>query len=417
MSHAIPTADRFDVAVVGGGPAGATAAHELVRRGHSVAFIDRPGRIKPCGGLIPPQLIREFEIPFDLIAANVRGARIVSPTLNHADMPIPAPGVAVPPDEEDGPLSMLSMVDREVFDEWLRQRAADAGAERRDGRFTKLERVDDGILLEYEEGRGRTDAPRRQIWARTVIGADGARSTVGKQAVPGAQDIPCVGAYHEIIESPPAQDDRFDPNRADLHYRGELSPDFYAWIFPHGGTTSVGVASGVKGFSLKGAVAQLRRETGLDQAKTLRCEGAPIPIGPLERWDDGQNVVLVGDAAGVVASASGEGIYYAMASAKYAADAVEETLRSGDGAALGKARAAFMRQHGQVFKVLATLQRFWYKNDNRRERFVSICCDPDVQALTWDAYMNKRLVKARPWAHIRIMVKNIAHLTGLARAR
>ncbi|MCG5531085.1 geranylgeranyl diphosphate reductase [Halorhodospira halochloris] len=415
MPVANNSADQFDVAVVGGGPAGATAAHYLARQGWSVAMIDRPGRIKPCGGLIPPQLIREFDIPFDLIAANVRGARIISPTHRHADMDIPAPGVALPPDAKDGPLSMLSMVDREVFDEWLRKRATQAGADRRDGKFTSLTQDGEGVLIEYQEGRGRDGSAKKQVWARTVIGADGARSAVGKQAVPGAQDIPCVGAYHEIVESPTPTDDRFDPNRADLHYRGELSPDFYAWVFPHGGTTSVGVATGVKGFSMKSSVAQLRKEIGLDKAKTYRCEGAPIPIGPLERWDDGRNVVLVGDAAGVVASASGEGIYYAMASAQHAAEAVEETLRTGNGEALGNAYKAFMKQHGQVFKVLATLQKFWYKNDNRRERFVSICRDPDVQALTWDAYMNKRLVKARPMAHIRIMVKNIAHLTGLAR--
>ena len=55
-------------------------------------------------------------------------------------------------------------------------------------------------------------------------------------------------------------------------------------------------------------------------------EGAPIPLKPLERWDNGDNVVLAGDAAGVVAPSSGEGIYYAMIGGKYAADAVEKCL-------------------------------------------------------------------------------------------
>ena len=65
--------------------------------------------------------------------------------------------------------------------------------------------------------------------------------------------------------------------------------------------------------------------------------------------------------------------------------------------------------------MLGMMQRFWYASDNRRERFVSICRDRDVQQLTWDAYMNKELVRARPLAHVRIFFKNIAHLTGLAR--
>ena len=52
------------------------------------------------------------------------------------------------------------------------------------------------------------------------------------------------------------------------------------------------------------------------------------------------------------------------------------------------------------------------KSDERRERFVSLCHDVDVQKLTFDAYMNKKLVHARPLAHLKIGVKNIAHLMG-----
>lgn len=73
-----------------------------------------------------------------------------------------------------------------------------------------------------------------------------------------------------------------------------------------------------------------------------------------------------------------------------------------------------MKAHGTVFLVLRIIQRFWYSSDKRRERFVSICRDKDVQHLTWQAYMNKRLVRARPLAHMRIFLKDLAHLTGLA---
>jgi geranylgeranyl reductase len=63
------------------------------------------------------------------------------------------------------------------------------------------------------------------------------------------------------------------------------------------------------------------------------------------------------------------------------------------------------------------MQWYWYSNDKRREQFVSICRDADVQKLTWDAYMNKKLVRAKPIAHVRIFFKNLAHMTGLAQAR
>jgi geranylgeranyl reductase len=75
-----------------------------------------------------------------------------------------------------------------------------------------------------------------------------------------------------------------------------------------------------------------------------------------------------------------------------------------------------MRAHGSVFAVLDIMQSFWYRNDDRRERFVAICRDRDVQELTFDGYMHKQLVRARLFAHVRIFFKNLAHLTGFASA-
>jgi geranylgeranyl reductase len=247
-----------------------------------------------------------------------------------------------------------------------------------------------------------------------VIGADGAQSRVARQCIPGADKTPFVAAYHEIVASPEASED-FDGARCDVYYQGRLSPDFYAWVFPHGDCTSVGVGSAVKGFSLRQAVSELRDSTGMANVETIRREGAPIPLKPLPRWDNGRDVLVVGDAAGIVAPASGEGIYYAMHGGKLAAEAVSQFLVSGDAKDLRLARKRFMRAHGRVFWILGIMQRFWYASDKRRERFVSICKDPDVQHLTWQAYMHKKLVKARPAAHVRIFFKDLAHLLGVAR--
>jgi len=84
-----------------------------------------------------------------------------------------------------------------------------------------------------------------------------------------------------------------------------------------------------QGFNLRHAVADLRGRRGLAGLETVRHEGAPIPLKPMRRWDNGRDVVVVGDAAGVVAPASGEGIYYAMACARFAAEAVEQVLATG----------------------------------------------------------------------------------------
>lgn len=393
-----PTDEVFDVIVVGGGPAGATAASTLAKDGRSVLLLDRAGRIKPCGGAVPPRLIRDFAIPHHLLKARITSARMVSPSDKAVDMPI-----------EGG---YVGMVDRCEFDEWLRERAAHDGAIRRTGRFECFSRNAKGeAVIAYSAGAGRNSQGLRQARAKLVVAADGARSQVAKQAgIPNAENVPCVFAYHEIVASPEEDSDAFAGDRCDVYYQGKLSPDFYAWVFPHGAQTSVGVGSANKGFSLRGAVAALRGQTGMAGNDTIRREGAPIPLKPLKRWDNGRDVIAAGDAAGVVAPASGEGIYYAMLCGQMVAQAAAEALVAGDVRLLKQARKRFMREHGRVFWILGMMQKFWYSTDRRRERFVSICRDPDVQYLTWQAYMEKKLVKARPGAHLRIFIKDMAHL-------
>jgi geranylgeranyl reductase len=397
----------YDAVVVGGGPAGATAAADLAKAGHSVLLLDRGGRIKPCGGAIPPRLIRDYDIPDSQLKARIRAARMVSPSHKQVDMPI------------DG--GFVGMVDREHFDEWLRERAVDFGAERRTGFFDAVEHDADGVaVVAYHAKQQDGVSEIFRVRTRVVIGADGAKSAVAKQCIKGAEKTPYVFAYHEIVRAPAQARDSlgrlFEANRCDIFYEGKLSPDFYGWVFPHGDTVSVGSGSAQKGFSIRGSVTALRAAAGLSEAQTVRREGAPIPMKPLKRWDNGRDVVLAGDAAGVVAPASGEGIYYAMEGGRLAAQAVEKLLATGDARALREPRKRFMKAHGRVFLILGIMQWFWYSTDKRRESFVSMCRDKDVQKLTWDSYMNKQLVRAKPAAHAKIFFKDLAHLFGMARA-
>ena len=389
----------YDAIIIGGGPSGATAAMELALQNRKVAFIDREGRIKPCGGAVPPRLIRDFNIPESQIVAKIKTARMISPTSRTVDIPI-----------ENG---YVGMVERENFDEFLRNRASNKGAKRFTGTFLRIERIDekDIVSVFFKDKKSRKEI---ELKSRFVIGADGARSDVARSEMPGGKTIPYVIAYHEIIEAP--KGGVYDPDRCDVIYDGRISPDFYGWVFPHGKSASVGMGTGKNGFDLKEATAKIRESSGLDKCNTIRKEGAPIPLKPLDNWDNGKDLVLAGDAAGVVAPSSGEGIYYAMIGGQEAAYAVNECIKYKNPKFLKLARKRFMSEHKTVFRVLEAMQNAYYKSDDRRERFVSLCKDEDVQRLTFESYMNKKLVTKKPTAHLKIMIKNLLHLTGLIRA-
>lgn len=392
----------YDVAVIGGGPCGAMAAERLAEKGHSVALVDPDNRIKPCGGAIPSRALVDFGIPETQLVARANAARIIAPSGKTVDMTI-------------GDIGYVGMVDRASFDPYLRRRAAEAGAERLTGKLEALCERRDG-MLELTISSSASDAHQAMthIAARRVIGADGANSAVRRLMFPASRKPPYVFAYHEIVESPVDTDPLlFRADRCDVVYDGDISPDFYGWVFPHGGQTSIGTGTAVKGHNIREATTRLKIAAGLGDCRVIRREGAPLPLKPMRRWDNGRTVLLAGDAAGTVAPSSGEGIYYAMLCGRLSAEAVHKSLVTNSVGALREARRDFMRAHGRVFLILGIMQAIWYRNDRLREKFVAMCADPDVQRLTWESYLNKRLVKRDPMAHLRVFAKDLAQLFGL----
>ena len=175
----------YDATIIGGGPSGSTAAEALAKKGFRVALIDRAGRIKPCGGAVPPRLIDDFQIPDSQLVAKIKTARMISPTSRKVDIPI-----------ENG---FVGMVDREFFDEFLRSRAQDCGAHRFTGTFKTLSKNSEYTKVSFENHSSKKIT---NILTRYVIGADGAKSNVARIAIKDAHKIPYVIAYHEIIKAP-----------------------------------------------------------------------------------------------------------------------------------------------------------------------------------------------------------------------
>jgi geranylgeranyl reductase len=75
-----------------------------------------------------------------------------------------------------------------------------------------------------------------------------------------------------------------------------------------------------------------------------------------------------------------------------------------------------MKEHRLTFIVLGVMQYFWYTTNRRRESFVKMCEDKDVQRLTFESYMNKKIVRKDPMAHLRIFMKDMGHLLGFTKA-
>ncbi|WP_434050976.1 MAG: geranylgeranyl diphosphate reductase [Roseibium sp.] len=389
----------FDVAVIGGGPSGAIAAEALATSGYSVLLVDPDNRIKPCGGAIPSRALKDFSISQDMFVSKANAARVIAPSGKSVEMRI-------------GDIGFVGMVDRATFDPYLRARAAEAGATRLTGKLINMHESANGVLsLCVEQTKSETAAANVTHCARYVIGADGANSAVRRFMFPKSKKPPYVFAYHEIIESPKDTTSAgFRGDRCDVVYDGRISPDFYGWVFPHGEHTSVGTGSAVKGHNLRSATAELRKASMLDGQRVIRREGAPLPLKPMRRWDNGKNVLLIGDAAGTVAPSSGEGIYYAMVCGQLSADAVASCLATGKASNLRQVRKRFMKEHGRIFLILGIMQSVWYRSDRFRERFVTMCADPDVQRLTWESYLNKKLVRRDPLAHMRVFFKDLGQL-------
>jgi len=287
-----------EVIVVGGGPAGATAAHFLAGRGIEVLLLDRATfpRSKPCGGGVPARTAALLDFDVTPVFENTVRSLVLSCGKEEVRF-------------DD--VCNVHMVDRAVFDAFLLGKAKAAGAAVREGEaVTGVLEERGGVTVSTAHGRYR---------AARVVGADGGGSVVAKAAGLARKRKGVAVAVR--AELPP---ERFRQIEHTARFDMLGIPKGYLWIFPKKGYLACGAGTIKKKFpGLKKrceAFVTARAELGItgithEGAAVLPCYGGAKKFHT-------KRIILVGDAASLVDPLTGEGIYYAIKSALLAAETI-----------------------------------------------------------------------------------------------
>jgi geranylgeranyl reductase family protein len=314
----------YDAAISGAGPAGAAFALRLVRQGWRVALIDQQEfpRDKVCGDFVGPAGLAEIA---DLGLADRidyrRANRVTCASLFldgreliTRDMP------------RIGNLADHGrVIPRLDFDNWLWQAAVDAGARPVQARVTGFEQSADGVTVQLKG--------RDPIRARLLVGADGSASTVSRALQGNTIDkidrIIAVRAYFDGVAG--------DEDRCDLFFSSESFPGYY-WLFPTGGgRANVGVGMVLDTLPPTEAKLSLLLESLIEKDPALRARlggaridgrivGWPLTTYNARRRVIGDRLLLLGDAAGLINPLNGEGIQYALESARWGAEVAAACL-------------------------------------------------------------------------------------------
>ncbi len=307
--------ERFDVLVVGAGPAGSATAMRLARVGARVLLADRARfpRDKPCGGGLTGRALRHAPCDVAPVVEHVVDRMVLRLGYRRRF----ARGTETP---------LILMTQRRRLDGFLAEQAAAAGAEFRDGaRVEGVEPADHGVTAVVAGSR---------VSAAYLVGADGANGVVAKT----------VGVGDEIVRGVALEGNapwgRLDPQPFERTAWVELGvvPGGYGWVFPKGDHANVGVGGwGEQGPTLRDRLGRLARAHGLEPSDLADVRGHRLPMRRLGTRAAAGRVLLVGDAAGLVDPLSGDGMYEAFVSAELATQAILDGRPEGYEAALALA--------------------------------------------------------------------------------
>jgi geranylgeranyl reductase family protein len=307
----------YDAIIVGGGPAGANFAYHAARDGFSVLLIDArsPGGYKCCAGGLSSRARRLIDPPRSVVEREIEGFLMVSSENEQNQIDFGDKGWAT--------------VYRTKFDDWMMQRAQNAGAELLHDKVRRICFEND--LAETELNNGR------KYRSRLLVGAFGASSTLFSQL--GNETPECfIGVQAEFFMKE-EEITRLIGNRLEFYFDPNYSKFGIVWIFPKKDGVSVGLAD--KAYS-KGKMEKLWKfiRSHPIASQKLRnvssrlfggrsVHAALIPSRPLNKTF-GDHYMLIGDAAGFVNPATGEGIYFALKSGEIASEALKRAYQRSD---------------------------------------------------------------------------------------
>jgi geranylgeranyl reductase family protein len=343
-----------DVLVIGAGPAGSVLGYHLARRGVRVLIIDRERfpRDKVCGGGISQKTLGELDVdPGPVIHTWIHGALLTYGNQHTVEKKLT--------------VGRAALVTRSEFDDFLLRRAIEAGASvLAPCSFSGLRQA--GDVLEVATSRGL-------IRARHLAGADGVFSRV-RRTVFGQDLVEYVPSVEALI---PVGPDVLEALGGRVVFDFGGMPRGYGWIFPKRDHVNIGVFSLYRHGDLRGRLLEFRdRYDILRQAPRAMSVGHAVPVGNRSRRFRKGNVWLVGDAAGLAEAFFGEGIYYAVRSARLAAEdmvlSFEHPPSDGDEDTYGEALRRDMLQDlewsARLARVFFAAQRFGYRTLVRKER-------------------------------------------------
>lgn len=349
---------RHDVAVIGGGPAGAAAGHWLARAGHDVVILEKKTfpREKTCGDGLTPRAVTQLRAMGleGKIAANHHrydGLRCVA---HGVTLELPWPEHPVHP-------AHGYVVRRRDLDTLVAAEAEARGARLIQGCEALCPIVRDGLLAGAVV-RDKASGTERELLARYVVIADGSLSRFGR-LLGNQRDkrLPQGMAIRGYFESP-LHADPWIESALDVRDRNGDAMPGYGWIFPCGdGTVNVGIGllSTFRGWReintshlMEEWAATAPERWGIDPGAMLEpATGGRLPMAGSIHPKSGPTWIVVGDAAGSINPFNGEGIDYAYETARMAAELIDEALESGSSLPLARYPDLLEAEYGLYFRV------------------------------------------------------------------